>query len=100
MRMTITVTIISKLKVSSMSFGSNLKRSKSMALVDVPLIRLNPNPKMRFRNCPEMLPVQAITANPIEAREPLAKKSARELPRASKVALSKVSFQFLVIEKN
>jgi hypothetical protein len=83
-----------------MSFGSNLKRLNSIALVDVPLIKLNPNPKIRFKNCPEMLPVHAITAKPIEAREPLAKKSAREFPNASSVALKRVSFQSFVMEKN
>ena len=95
-----TVAIINRLKVSSVSLGSNLNKSKSIAFSEVPFIRLKPKPKIRLRNWPEMLPVQAITAKPIEAREPLAKKSARELPSARRVALSRVSFQSLVMEKN
>lgn len=99
-KMIITVPMIRRLNVSSVSFGSNLNRLNSIAFVDVPLMRLNPNPKIRLRNWPEMLPVHAMTANPIDARDPLAKKSAREFPRASRVALKRVSFQSLVIEKN
>jgi len=40
---------------------------------------------MRLKNCPDIVPVHAITENPIEESAPFAKRSARVFPRASNV---------------
>ena len=50
---------------------------------------LSPSPKIKLKNCPEIVPVRAITPNPRLLKLPLAKKSARVFPKARMVHESK-----------
>ena len=65
-----------------------------------PLAILSPRPKIRLKSCPEMVPVQAITAKPSPERLTFAKKSPREFPKASRVQARSVLFTPKLMEKN
>lgn len=59
---------------------------------------LIPRPKMRLNNWPEMVPAQAISAYPWEARAVFVNRSARLLPIANKVQERRVLLKPWIIE--
>lgn len=61
---------------------------------------MSPKPINRLKSWPEIVPVQAMTARPMELRLELLKRSPKEFPMASSVAPRSTGFTLNLIEKN